>query len=519
MAIGSLDAHCSLSLCLCLYALIRANPAIMASDAPVMGLDVGNSTCSIAICRGSEVDIVTNAQGNRSTPTCVGFTEEPLFGDAAREQQGRNAQNTIVDLLLLLGRDYDDPAVQDALARWRFRVSKGKDGAAQVDATLKGAEKTYSPQRLLSLLLAHMRAEAEALCGSSVKEVVIATPPYFNESQRGALKEAAQMGGMRVRQMLSQPLAAALLHTHGGGGAAAPSLVSPQQLLVVDVGGSSSTVSLVEAAGCGGGGGGGEGPGALHVRATATELGLGGRDVDTKLRVHVVKEVKRRQRYDLSDNARAMGRLLGACETAKHSLTASAQATVTVEADATDYFSNISRAVVDDIAAALSARLAALVDGVLADAGLPRSAVTAVLLSGGAARMPRLQADLTALLPGVPLQFAALAQEVNARGAALCAGKLRGAVGDSTVEVARRPLLPRALGIALAQGVHVVAHRHSVRPLAAPLALTRRLPVRSPSITGGHAWSRTRLCTLVLGPFRLAAQSARARPETLLGAL
>eukprot|EP00966_Prymnesium_polylepis_P096058 2225711-Prymnesium_polylepis.1 len=167
------------------------------AEAPVLGVDVGNSTCTVALFRSAQVEVVTNEQGNRSTPSCVAFTDEPLLGDAAREQQGRNAQNTVVDLLMLLGREHDDAALQEATARWRFQLSKGKDGGAQVDVTLKGAPKSYTPQRLLSLLLAHMRAEAEGYAGVSVKEVVIATPPHFDDAQRAALKEAAQMGGMR----------------------------------------------------------------------------------------------------------------------------------------------------------------------------------------------------------------------------------------------------------------------------------------------------------------------------------
>jgi molecular chaperone DnaK (HSP70) len=162
---------------------------------PVLGVDIGNTTCSVALYRQGQVDVVTNAQGNRSTPSVVGFTDvEPLLGEAAKGQLSRNPQNTVVDVLLLIGRGYEAPEVQAALKRWRFRVTAGKDGDAQIEVQLKGEAKVYSPQRLLSLLLAHLRAEAESYAGVAVKDVVIAMPPHFNEAQRNALKEAAQMG-------------------------------------------------------------------------------------------------------------------------------------------------------------------------------------------------------------------------------------------------------------------------------------------------------------------------------------
>ena len=230
----------------------------------VLGLDVGNSTCSVAVCRQGSLELVPNEDGNRCTPTCIAFTDaETLLGESARGQAVRNAANTVAECLRLLGRAHDDADFEAERAKWRFRVSKAKDGGAQVDVSLKGEAKAYSAPRLLALLLGKLRADAEAFTGEVVKETVVACPAYFGEPARAALREAAQIGGMKVRQVLSHPLAVALLYgqTHasglsatdvaaGGSGATSiepgAALAPPQQLLVVDIGGSSSTASVVE---------------------------------------------------------------------------------------------------------------------------------------------------------------------------------------------------------------------------------------------------------------------------------
>ena len=163
----------------------------------VLGVDVGNTTVTVALCRpGKGVDVVPNSQGSRSTPCCIAFTDvETLLGEAARGQLVRNPQNTVVDLLSIMGATYEEVASRATASRWCFRPSKAKDGGVQVDVSLKGEAKSFTPARLLSLLLAHMRAEAEAFAGCAVKEVVIAVPPHFSDVRRAVLKEAAQMGG------------------------------------------------------------------------------------------------------------------------------------------------------------------------------------------------------------------------------------------------------------------------------------------------------------------------------------
>lgn len=376
---------------------------MVATSTLVLGIDLGNTTCSVALYRNGGFEVVANEQGSRSTPSVVAFTEvEQLLGEPARAQLVRNPANTVVDGLRLCGRLFDDEAFQTELASWRFRVSRGKDGVSpQVEVVLKGEEKAFTPARLLSQLLARLRTDAEAATGELVKEAVVSVPAHFSPSAREALKEAAQIGGLRVKSLLPAPLCVALLHGHHATPLQPPGAMnaeaasepaaessgsdtnhggSTRLYLVVDVGGSSLEASVVEhslvtapSSGPGeegrdgdgsegdGGGRGGEGAGQSEesycVLASVAELGHGGRDVDSRLRAHVLKEIKRRQRADLSDNSRAMARLLAACESAKHALAHGAQATVSVEADGVDYFSNVSRAALEELTSSLAAQV------------------------------------------------------------------------------------------------------------------------------------------------------------------
>ena len=517
----------------------------MSRGGPIVGIDAGNTCCSVAVHRSGCAELVPNEQGSRFTPSCVGFTEhETLLGEAVRAQQPRNAQNTVVDLLRLLGRSLEDEAFEAERAKWRFQTSASpKDGGLQVDVTLEGKPKAFAPARLLSLVLSKLRADAEALLAEPVKEVVVGCPADFDAEQRAALKEASQMGGMRVRAVVPAPLAVAALYVHeegaggsppkggarsaagGKGGAQSGAAEAEEgeegggdelvvsQFLVVDVGGLSASASVVQherrrsraAAGADAGASAAL-TDSLTIRSTLTERGVGGRSVDAALRTHALKEFRRRQRVDLSDNGRAMSRLLHACEAAKHSLTTSAQAQLAVEADGCDYFCNVSRAVMDDLAAPTASKAAALASAALAAAQTPPTEVAAVLLSGGCARMPRVQAALAAVCPASRCCFGAVSDETVARscavlgsvlrdgaaGAAAADGNNDGAVGSrlelggSRLDLEERLRLPRALAIATAAAGGGQSFVRLAEPFASlPLRRTARFaapPSASPPL-------------------------------------
>ena len=222
------------------------------SSTLVLGIHIGDTTCSVAVHRQGIIDVVANEQGSRVTPAVVAFTDvETLLGEPARAQLVRNAANTVTNGMRLLGRKFDEEAFQEELATWKFRVTKGKDGSTpQIDVSVKGAQKSFTPSRLLSLLLERLRADAVASTGEEVKEATVALPEYFDAAQRAALKEAAQTGGIRVKTMLSAPLCVALLHGSGDAAAAAAPAAGgverARQYLVVDLGGTSCEACVVE---------------------------------------------------------------------------------------------------------------------------------------------------------------------------------------------------------------------------------------------------------------------------------
>ena len=268
--------------------------------------------------------------------------------------------------------------------------------------------------------------------------------------------------------MASEPLLAALLYAHTGAAGGAPSQprAPGDLLLVADVGGTSSTISIVQrcvASSAEGAEGEGE---SLSVVAAETDVSLGGAAVDIGVRAHVLKELRRRQRVDLSDHARAMARLLAECEGAKRTLTASAQASIAVEADGADYTCSLSRRAVDEAAAPLCASLAKLARRALGSAGARPDDVTALLLVGGGARVPAVQAALGGVVPSAPVHFGAISDEVVCRGAALLADKPHLASTWRAAEIRRAPLLPRALALVAADGARrVIAHARAPLPL------------------------------------------------------
>jgi len=334
------------------------------SAAGVLGLDVGNTCCTMAVMRHGTVQLIANEQGSRSTPTTVAFADgETLLGEAAAAQAARNPKLTMSDLLLMLGRDFDDPVVQAARSRWGFLTSAAeKDGAVSV--AVPGG-KTHTAVRLLSLVVGGLRGAADSFCGAPVREVVLATPAHLAPSRADALLEAARGGGMRVKLALPSPLAVALLRVAeieaaaaggdgagtdaaGGGGAA------PRRLLVGEGGGGCWSASVVdlgegpegqaegEAEGEGGGEGGADcggeaaaGPRSTRLRravarlsiaSTASDETRGAAQVDAALVALALKDIRRRSRVDLSGNARAKARLGAAAEACKRSLSGGTQA-------------------------------------------------------------------------------------------------------------------------------------------------------------------------------------------------
>ncbi|KHN76389.1 Heat shock 70 kDa protein A [Toxocara canis] len=284
-----------------------------------VGIDLGTTYSCVGVFMHGKVEIIANDQGNRTTPSYVAFTDtERLIGDAAKNQVAMNPHNTVFDVKRLIGRRFDDPAVQSDMKHWPFKVISAEGGKPKLQVEYKGETKTFTPEEISSMVLGKMKETAEAFLGSTVKDAVVTVPAYFNDSQRQATKDAGAISGMNVLRIINEPTAAAIaygLDKKGHG---------ERNVLIFDLGGGTFDVSILTIE-----------DGIFEVKSTAGDTHLGGEDFDNRMVNHFVAEFKRKHKKDLSTNPRALRRLRTACERAKRTLSSSSQARyVTFDIDA-----------------------------------------------------------------------------------------------------------------------------------------------------------------------------------------
>lgn len=211
-----------------------------------IGIDLGTTYSCVGVYQGDGVEIIPNEQGNRTTPSYVAFTdEERLIGDSAKNQVAMNPHNTVFDAKRLIGRSMDDPAVQQDLEHWPFKVvSKGKDNKPHVQVAFKGESQVFSPEQISSMVLSRLRSNAESYLGKTITKAVITVPAYFNDAQRQATKDAGTIAGLEVLRILNEPTAAALAYGLNKKG--------ERNVLIFDLGGGTFDVSILNVSFCGG---------------------------------------------------------------------------------------------------------------------------------------------------------------------------------------------------------------------------------------------------------------------------
>ena len=401
--------------------------------AKVIGIDLGTTNSCVAVMDGKQPKVIENAEGARTTPSMVAFTEdgERLVGQPAKRQAVTNPSNTLFAVKRLIGRRYNDKAVEKDKGLVPYDIVKGDNG----DAWVKVNDDTYSPSQISAMILQKMKETAEAYLGEKVEQAVITVPAYFNDAQRQATKDAGKIAGLEVLRIINEPTAAALsygMEKNDG-----------KTIAVYDLGGGTFDVSVLEI-----------GDGVFEVKSTNGDTFLGGEDFDMRLVDYLADEFKKDQGVDLRKDKLALQRLKEAAEKAKIELSSSSQTEVnlpfiTADASGPKHLTmKLTRAKFETLVADLVKRTVEPMKSALKDAGISPSEIDEVILVGGMTRMPKVQETVKDFFGKEPHK-GVNPDEVVAMGAAIQAGVLQGDVTD----VLLLDVTPLSLGIETLGGV------------------------------------------------------------------
>merc|ERR1712001_201885 len=404
-----------------------------------VGIDLGTTYSCVGVFQHGKVEIIANDQGNRTTPSYVAFTDtERLIGDPAKNQVAINPTNTIFDAKRLIGRKFDDSCVQADMKHWPFNVVD-ESGRPKLEVEYKNENKKFTPEECSSMILVKMKETAESYLGSEVKDAVVTVPAYFNDSQRQATKDAGVIAGLNVSRIINEPTAAAIAY-----GLDKKKGADECNVLIFDLGGGTFDVSILTIE-----------EGIFEVKSTAGDTHLGGEDFDNRMVDHFVNEFKRKHKKDMKGNKRALRRLRTACERAKRTLSASAQANIEIDSlfEGIDFYTSITRARFEELCSDLFRGTLDPVEKALRDAKMDKSSIDEIVLVGGSTRIPKIQKLLQDFFNGKELNKSINPDEAVAYGAAVQAAILSGDTSEVVSDLLLLDVAPLSLGIETAGGV------------------------------------------------------------------
>ncbi len=403
--------------------------------AKVLGIDLGTTNSCMAVMEGGDAVVLENSEGARTTPSIVAFSKngERLVGQAAKRQAVTNPANTVFSVKRFMGRKFDE--VREEEHRVPYKIVKAANGDAHVQVEVNGEKKTFSPPEVSAMILAKLKADAEAKLGEKIMQAVITVPAYFNDSQRNATKDAGKIAGLEVLRIINEPTAASLAY--------GLDKKKDEKIAVYDLGGGTFDISVLEI-----------GDGVFEVKATNGDTHLGGDDWDNMIIDWIVSEFKKDSGVDLSKQADAIQRIKEEAEKAKIALSSSQEYElnlpfITADASGPKHIQKkLTRSKLEQLTDSLFARTIQPVKACLADAKLAEKDVNELVLVGGMTRMPKVIETARQLIGKEPHK-GVNPDEVVAIGAAIQGGVLKGDVKD----VLLLDVTPLTLAIETAGGV------------------------------------------------------------------
>mmetsp|Transcript_71847 Transcript_71847/g.112393 ORF Transcript_71847/g.112393 Transcript_71847/m.112393 type:complete len:1093 (-) Transcript_71847:142-3420(-) len=415
-------------------------PNVPYTPKTAIGVDLGTTYSCVGVWKNDGVEILPNELGNRTTNSCVAFTDaERLVGEAANSQTVSNPTNTIFNAKRLIGRKFSDKTLQEDIHSWPFKVIGGKQDSPKIVVLFKGEEKEFYPEEISAMVLSKMRDIAEAHLGKEVKDAVVTVPAHFNDRQRQATKDAGSISGLNVLRIINEPTAAAIAYGLD------KTCIGERHVVVFDLGGGTCDVCLLCIE-----------DGIFEIKAVSGDSHLGGGDFDKLLLDWCIQEFMRlHPGKDPRSNHRALQRLRTMCERAKRTLSLNCHATIEVDSffDGIDFTLQVTRARFEELISGYLKKAVRLVEKVLVDGGVAKKDIHDIVLVGGSTKIPKVQAMLQAFFNGKDLLSSVNPDEAVAYGATVQAAILTGEGSSQVQDLLLLDVTPLSLGLETAGGV------------------------------------------------------------------